>query len=965
MSKREIKTFTEYVSTLRGDEKGEAQVFLDRLFQAFGHKGYKEAGAVLEERLKEKGKATRFADLIWEGRLILEMKTRGENLQKHFQQLRYYWDNYYTKEVGKNKPPYAVLCNFDEFWIYNFNIQPEPVDKISIDELVTRRDVFNFFLPRPKKPIFNNNTEEVSRKAAEAVTAALSSLVQRGFDKKDAQHFILQCCFCMFAEDFDLLPHNIFTEILYDCREGGQSTYDLIGGLFEQMATKKKAKGGRFKDVEYFDGSLFGGGEPFELNEDEVDWLWLAAKEDWTKVQPPIFGAIFEGSMDASERHRTGAHFTSEVDIRKIVEPTIERPWYEGIDSAKSFKDLVSLRKELLRFQVLDPACGCGNFLYVAYREMKLIELTLLHRIYEVNPKKATKDVPATSLVALNQFHGIDINPFAVELAKVTMLMAKQLAARVVHESAVSKQIDLDLDYDNLLPLDNLDAQFKNSDALFCKWPKVDAIIGNPPFMDARKLTIERGEDYARCVRSKYEDIPGRADYCVYWFRRSHDELTSGKRAGLVGTNTIRQNYSRMGGLDYIVGNKGTITEAVSSQVWSGDAVVHVSIVNWVKKKSEDSPKKLYEQIGDNIFSPLVTWKLKFINSSLSAKHDVSKAKEIISNKKPKLFWEGQQTGEINFVLSSERMEKMAQDEPNLADVVYFYTNGDDLLSGRFFEDPTFVIDYGEVGQFTAQQYKEPFNHIKKYVLPVWKERAVMEFNRTGQKKGEHQNRLQTWWKMKRRRKALIDAITPLKRYIGFVATSRRQIFMFISSKIRPSNAIKVWALDDNYSFGVMQSNLHWEWATARCSTLKRDFRYTPETVFKQFPWPQTPTVNDLISVGNAASELLTTRNNVMSKMNWSLRQLHKASELSESNELVQAQDSLNEAVRKAYGFRKNCDSLEALMDLNQECVSVEDKGGSVVGPGIPIYVEEHLDIVTDQQIEPPEKWSQILFGSA
>ena len=161
----------------------------------------------------------------------------------------------------------------------------------------------------------------------------------------------------------------------------------------------------------------------------------------------------------------------------------------------------------------------------------------------------------------------------------------------------------LGLSYDEGLPLDRLESNIICDDALFCVWPEFDVVIGNPPYQSKNKMQQEMDKDYIDHVRAHYPNVSGRADYCVYWFRRTHDEMKPGQRAGLVGTNTIRQNYSREGGLDYIVNNNGTITDAVSTQVWLGDAVVHVSIVNWVKGKTQGK-KRLAFQRGDLIDSP-------------------------------------------------------------------------------------------------------------------------------------------------------------------------------------------------------------------------------------------------------------------------------------------------------------------------------------------------------------------------
>lgn len=644
-----LQLFVEYAQTLKGDEKGEAQVFCDRLFQAFGHAGYKEAGATLEERVKRKGQRTKFADLVWKPRLLLEMKSRGEKLERHYRQAFEYW-----LSLVPQRPRYVVLCNFDEFWIYDFDLQLDtPVDKLSIEELPQRYTALNFLFPVEKKPLFGNDRVAVTRAAADKVASVFNSLIARKEDRQSAQLFVLQCVMAMFAEDFGLLPRGLFTELVNEC-VGGDSSYDLIGGLFRQMNDPTPARGGRFKDVSYFNGGLYKTVDPIELNASEVRLLAEAVKEDWSRVEPPIFGTLFENSMGKEERHAYGAHFTSEADIYKVVNPTISRPWRVRIEGADKLRELLALRDELLNFKVLDPACGSGNFLYIAYRELKRVEMDLLEKIH-ANFKRAETKVGTTPLVSLRQFYGIDSNPFAVELAKVTLMLAKELALKESRTVIDAVQADLPLQMDRALPLDNLDSNIRCEDALFAKWPEVQAIIGNPPYQSKNNMQQEFSPAYVNKLRAQYPEVPGRADYCVYWFRRAHDELPAEGRAGLVGTNTIRQNYSRQGGLDYIVQHGGTITEAVSSQVWSGEAAVHVSIVNWIKGDAS-AEKKLYKQLGDKTTSPWKVSELEEINSSLSAEVNVTAAKRLRANISANVCYQGQTHGHKGFFSASKKL---------------------------------------------------------------------------------------------------------------------------------------------------------------------------------------------------------------------------------------------------------------------------------------------------------------------
>jgi type II restriction/modification system DNA methylase subunit YeeA len=581
MSEMRTKNLAEFqtwvAEHITGDEKGEAQLFLDRLFLAFGQKGVKEAGATLEMRIKrEDKKGTAFADLVWKPHVLIEMKKRGTKLEKHYRQAFDYW----TRLVP-DRPRYVVLCNFDEFWVYDFATQMDaPVDKLSLEDLPHRFGPLAFLFPAMDEPTFENDQEAVTRAAADRLATCFNKLVTRGVDRNLAQRFVLQMLVGLFSEDIGLLDKYFVAKVLEDCHEPADA-FDLLGGMFVEMNTPGITKGGRFKGVDYFNDGIFAEPARLELHSDELNQLREAAKGDWSKVRPEIFGTLFEHSLGAEERHAFGAHFTSHVDIMKIVTPTIVEPWRDLIENASTVKRVRELQHRMQEYRVLDPACGSGNFLYIAYRELKRLEFRLFERLEELS-KRSIAGQRILSYVTARQFFGMDINPFAVELAKVTMMIARKFAIDELHISEPA------------LPLDNLDKNFVPADALIDKlgnptiWPAADVVIGNPPFLGAKRLKPERGPDYVKSVRKAYPDVPGMADYCVYWIRRTHDHLpectiddTVTGRAGLVGTQNIRNNKSRVGGFDHVV-KTGTILEAVENQPWSGEANVHVSIANWV-----------------------------------------------------------------------------------------------------------------------------------------------------------------------------------------------------------------------------------------------------------------------------------------------------------------------------------------------------------------------------------------------
>lgn len=941
-----IQAFLAYVSKLSGDEKGEAQVFCDRLFQAFGHEGYKEAGAILEERVKRKGRGTGFADLLWRPRLLLEMKSRGEKLQRHYQQAFDYWIN-----ATPNRPRYVMLCNFDEFWIYDFNAQlHEPVDRVLLEELPDRYTAFNFLFPDERKPQFNNDRVEVTRDAADKVAQVFNAMIERGEDRERAQRFILQSVVAMFSEDFDLLPRGLFTELLTEC-DSGASSYDLLGGLFQQMNNEIPARGGRFRDVSYFNGGLFDTIEPVDLTHAEVKLLLNAANENWGKVAPPIFGTLFQSSMDAEQRHALGAHFTSEADIQKVVLPTIVRPWRERIARTDTLKGLRELSEELLSVRVLDPACGSGNFLYVAYRELVNLEMEILAKIHENFAAKARKAVGTASLVSTTQFHGIDKDPFAVELAKVTLMLGKRMALAEVEDTWFSKSDELPFEFEKPLPLDNLDDNICCDDAIFCDWPQVDYIIGNPPYQSKNKMVEEFGREYVDMVRARFPGVSGRVDFCVYWFRRAHENLSETGSAGLVGTNTIRQTYSRRGGLDYIVQNDGTITEAVSTQVWSGDAVVHVSIVNW-KRGDQPGLKKIFFQEGDDVDSPWVAHELETINSALSLGFDVTQAADLTTNANSEACYQGQTHGHKGFLLTPSQAHQVRKD-PTSSECIHPYMIGDDLL-GEIDGSPTrYVIDLNHCDDLlAAQQHHEAYQHVHKHVMGDILEKAEVERQKTGKNTGPRQSHAKRWWKFWRSRSEMIQKVSLVPRYIACSRVTRRPVFDFVSPDIHPNDALQVFPLPDDYSFGILQSSIHAEWFARRCSTFKRDPRYTSNTVFDSFPWPQSPTLAQARKVAQLACELRELRRQVISQQGSNLRELYRSLETPGANSLRDVQADLDMAVRSAYGVAKAADILEYLYELNQELSEAESSDENVVSPGLPPCVKDTAPFISTDSIQ-------------
>lgn len=964
---------------ITGDEKGQAQIFLDRLFQAFGHGGSLDVGGEAECRIrkaKEDGGGTSFADYVWKPVVLIEMKKRGIDLTKHYRQAFDYW----TRLVP-GRPRYVVLCNFDEFHVYDFETQMDsPVGRVTLAEMPERYGPLNFLFPGQPKPFFENDRVAVTREAADCLAQCFRKFRKRGVDQPTAQRFILQMLVSLFAEDIDLLPKYFVTQLLDDIHTPADS-YDLLGGLFEAMNTSPAVTGGRFKGVPYFNGGLFSQPARIELKDLELVALREAAKFDWKKVQPEIFGTLFEHSLDdgtvagtRNERRAQGAHFTHPADIMKIIGPTIAHPWHEQIEEAKTLKSLHELLGRMQNFRVLDPACGSGNFLYIAYRELKRLEARIFERINNEFPSQARPGQIAMSYLSAQNFYGMDINPFAVEIAKVTMMIARKLAIDELHIS------------ERALPLDNLDRNFIATDALITAgadgsfsrtpWPRADVIIGNPPFIGAKLMKPQLGPDYVKNVRDLYSEVPGMADYCVYWIRRTHDHLPTCTaadpmtgRAGLVGTQNIRNNQSRVGGLDHVVSD-GTIVEAVDNQPWSGEANVHVSIANWVKTQDPAllpktkrlwfkveptaATKKLRKKEGK---SATKDYELNFhevetISASLSDQTDTSGAVRLSCNYEPQVCFSGQVAGHAGFVLTPTEASAILRADARNREVVHPFLIGRDLLTGD--GSPTeYVIDFQTRTMLEASTYAVLFARVRELVLPTRELKAEEGKSADGEQRSHHKQFLKYWWRHSFDRPEMINLLATLPRYIVCSDTTKRPVFEFIHPAIRPDHKLRVFAFGDDYSFGILQSHAHWLWFVTKCSKLKSDFNYTSSSVFDTFPWPQTPSTKQIEAVAAAGREVRRIRAKTLPTMKGGLRALYRTLELPGTNPLKDAHAALDAAVLAAYGFSAKADRLSQLLELNLEVAEKIENGEPVTAPGIPPRYPTPADLITDDCIRP------------
>ena len=578
----------------------------------------------------------------------------------------------------------------------------------------------------------------------------------------------------------------------------------------------------------------------------------------------------------------------------KIVRPTISRFWEERIEAAGTIGELNALQLELQNYRVLDPACGSGNFLYLAYLELKRIERVLLDKISE--RRRGSSEQIAMGFVTPLQFFGMDLNPFAVELARVTLMIARKIA---IDNFGILDQ--------PALPLDSLDQNIICTDALFTEWVKADAIVGNPPFLGGSRMRQELGDSYTRRISQKFPDVKDKVDFCIYWFRLAHQNLDVNGRSGLVGTNTVSQGVSRTASLEYIIQNKGCIHDAVSSQEWSGDANVHVSIVNWTR------------QIVTNCY--LNQHEVNQINSSLTDSVDVSGLDRLKVNLG--ICFKGVQPTGKGFLVKDEEANSWIKADKNNAHILKPFSDAKSLTDNPLGTPRRLLIDFYGLLLEDASDYQKPFERVRNLVKPE-------------RDKNRDQKTKELWWLSPRPRPEMRQVLSQMNTCFIVPCHSKWVIFLPASSDWLPSDSTKVVCSDDFYVLGILTSNVHRTWVKAQSPTLEDRTRYTNTTCFETFPFPQTPIAKQIEAIRKTAIDLHEYRSAQMEKKQWGITKLYNEYFNEPASQLAKLHKTLDDLVLKAYGFSKTDDLLEKLLTLNLEVAEKEKNGESVVGPWAP-----------------------------
>lgn len=780
-----------------------------------------------------------WADVWRKNSFAWEYKGKRANLDKAFDQLLQY-------AIALENPPLLIVSDMDVIRIHtNWTNTVQNVHTLHLDDLRdgAKRDLLrNAFLdPEKLKP--TKTRQLVTEQAAQNFANMAQRLRERGHEPQEVAHFVNRLVFCMFAEDIDLLPNKMFERMIKAAIPKPESFALHAKNLFGAMKT-----GGLvgFENVSWFNGGLFDNDDALPLERADLDDLTKAAKLDWSDIDPSILGTLFERGLDPAKRSQLGAHYTDRDKIMQIVNPVIVEPllteWVEvkaqieaQLDKApKATKEKLLSTKEksartraldraeklhlrfierLKAFRALDPACGSGNFLYIALLELKNIE----HRVnLEAEALGLPRGFPQLGPEVVL---GIELSSYAAELARVSVWIGEiQWMRRNGFEAAKNPILR------TLNTIENRDAVLA-PDGTRAEWPKADVVVGNPPFVGNKKMIRELGEDYTLALRAAYPDAPGGIDLVVYWFAKAWERIGAGQlsKAGLVSTNSIRSGANRK--ILRQIFDGGQIFSAWADEEWTVDgAAVRVSLVCFGSKSEglvqlDGSPvKQIYPDLktstGDDVSSAAILSENKgvcFVGVILNGEFEI----------------EGEQARKFL------KLPKNVNGSPN-QEVLRPTLNGDDFNGDR---PDKWVVDFGiSRTEEESAFFEAPFKHIEQNV-----KNYRQRLKKDGTFAVRAKNEREIWWRHARPRPTMRKALSNLKRYISTPMVSSYRTFDMLDISILPDQKLVSYAKDDFTFLGILHSKFHLKWTVAQCAWIGagNDITYSNTSVFMTFPFPK------------------------------------------------------------------------------------------------------------------------------
>jgi len=889
---RALNFSKEWENTTR--EEADAKPFLDEFFNVFGITRRKIG--TFEHKVKKLSDADGYIDLLWKGTILIEMKSRGKDLDKAFQQAIDYTYGLKQHEL----PKYVLVSDFHYFRLYD--TEEQTTIEFTLNELVNNVQHFGYLIGYQKKVY--KEQDPVNIKAAELMGKLYDQLKEIGYEGHPLEVYLVRLLFCLFAEDSTIFEKQLFQDFIENrTSEDGSDLAARIQELFQVLNTPYDK---RFKNLDeslnafpYVNGKLFEEILPTASFDAKMRQLLLdACIIDWSKISPAIFGSMFQSVMNPKERRNLGAHYTSEANILKLIKPLfLDELWQEFEKAKKSINSLKDFHRKLSQLKFLDPACGCGNFLIITYRELRLLELEVLRHMHKSGQQFL--DVGSIMLLDVDMVYGIEYEEFPARIAEVAMwLIDHQMNMLISQEFG---------QYYARLPL-RKSANITHADALEVDWETVVSkdqltyIIGNPPFIGAKIMAKHQRDAIVR----EFENINGAGvlDYVTGWYLKAAKYIQNTPiKVAFVSTNSIVQG-EQVSILWGEMMNKFNISIHFAHRTfkWNneakGNAAVYCVIIGFANSETEnkyifdyqDIKGEAHEIKAKNINAYLVDAKNVFINK---------KTKPICNV--PKMSFGNMPLDGGNLLMSDEEKIDFIKNEPNAVKFIKPLISAQEFLNGKS-RWCIWLVD-------ANPQELKSLPHILERVQKV-KEFRLNSVAPSTQKFAQTPTLFR-------------DRNNPESFILVPSTTSENRAYIpmgyFYNNEIA-NNSCHIIPNASKFHFGVLMSKMHMAWVKHICGRLKSDYRYSKDIVYNNYPWPENPSEKAVLKIEEAAQKVLDVRENYPE---CSLADLYDP--LTMPADLVKAHNELDKAVDTAYSKQKfdtEAKRMEFLFDLYEKYIN-------------------------------------------
>ena len=871
-------------------EKSESQSFWNDFFNVFGI-SRRRVGS-FELPIKKADNKQGFIDLLWKGIILVEHKSRGKDLDKATQQAKDYFPNLKEHEL----PKYILVSDFQKFRLYD--LDTDETKEFELKDFVNHVHLFGFMAGYEKRVY--RDEDPVNIKAAELMGELHDRLKEIGYTGHDLEVYLVRLLFCMFADDTGIFNNKgIFWEYIdLHTKEDGSDLAMHIASIFHILNTSDEK---RLKNLDenlaqfpYVNGKLFEETvKPATFDKPMREMLLKACAFDWGKISPAIFGSMFQAVMNQTERRNLGAHYTSEKNIQKLIKPLFLDDLYTEFEKAKGSKGkLETLHKKIANLYFLDPACGCGNFLIITYRELRDLEILILLELNKTG--QLVTDISSIIQVDVDQFAGIEYDEFAVRIAEVAMwLIDHQMNVKVSNEFG---------QYFVRLPLKKA-AKIVHGNSLRIDWgavvakEKLNFILGNPPFVGKQLQNADQKADMNRVLG----DVKGAGvlDYVAAWYIKSAEFIQNTLiRCALVSTNSISQG-EQVGILWQELYNKYKIKIHFAHRTFSwkneakGNATVHCVIIGFGLADIEN--KRIFDYA--DIKGESTEKKAKNINPYLTEGNDLIIQKRSQSLCKiQEINYGSFALDDGNFTLSEADKKEIIKSSPEAEKYIKQFIGGKELIRNE--------------KRFCLWLLNAEPDKIKKISVIMNRVNAVKNWRLNSNRN--------TTKKLANIPSIFAEIRQPESNYLAFPTLSsenRKYIpVAFLSPDVIASNQLYIISNADLFLFGILTSEMHMAWVKYVCGRLESRFRYSSTIVYNNYPFPENVSDKQKQKVETSAQKVLDTRAKYPDS---SLADLYDP--LTMPPDLVKAHQALDKAVDLCYRpqpFVSELNRIEYLFSL-------------------------------------------------